>query len=130
MTTDLMYLTLSAGLCMLLWIPYISSTVLKNGMLTAEEYKIPKERDEHLWAQRCKRSHYNMVENLAPFAALVLVAHVTGAANETTALCAAIFFWARVAHAILHTAGINLGRTIAFAISFFAMFGIFWQIIF
>ena len=43
------------------------------------------------WAERAKRAHINMAENLAPFAALVLVAHVTGAANATTAMGAAIF---------------------------------------
>ena len=33
------------------------------------------------WIGRAKRAHLNMIENLLPFAALVLVAHVTGAAR-------------------------------------------------
>jgi uncharacterized MAPEG superfamily protein len=58
-----------------------------------------------------------MAENLAPFTALVLVAHVTGSANATTALGAAIFFWARVVHAIVFIAGVPWIRTLAFVIS-------------
>ena len=37
------------------------------------------------WIERGRRAHTNMVENLAPFACLVLVAHVAGKANATTA---------------------------------------------
>jgi uncharacterized MAPEG superfamily protein len=51
---------------------------------------------------------------LAPFAILVIVAHLTGKANSTTALGATLFFWARVAHAATYLAGIIYARTAAF----------------
>jgi uncharacterized MAPEG superfamily protein len=57
-----------------------------------------------------------MAENLAPFAALVLVAHVAGAANATTAIGAAIFFWARLVHALVFIAGLPWVRTLAFIV--------------
>jgi hypothetical protein len=69
------------------------------------------------WAERAKRAHVNMAENLAPFAALVLVAHLTQSANSTTALGAAIFFWARLVHAIVFIAGVPWVRTLAFTVS-------------
>jgi uncharacterized MAPEG superfamily protein len=69
-----------------------------------------------VWGQRAQRAHANMVENLAPFAALVLVAHVTGNANYTTAVGATLFFWARVAHAVVYTAGIPYVRTLAYGV--------------
>ena len=58
------------------------------------------------------------MENLAPFAVLVLVAHVTGKANATTALGAQIFFWGRIAHAALYITGIPYARTAAFTVAF------------
>jgi uncharacterized MAPEG superfamily protein len=72
------------------------------------------------WAARAQRAHLNLLQNLAPFAILVLVAQVSGKANATTALGATIFFWARVAHAAVYIAGIKYLRTLVFA---FATFG-------
>lgn len=67
------------------------------------------------WVSRGRRAHTNAVENLAPFAALVLAAHVSGSANATTALGATIFFASRVAHAGLYMAGVPYLRTAAYA---------------
>src|SRR5688572_20413004 len=53
-------------------------------------------------AGRATRAHRNMLENLALFAAVVLVAHVTGHLNAITALGAQLFFWARLAYAIIY----------------------------
>ena len=69
-----------------------------------------------VWLNRARRAHANLVENLAPFAVLVIVAQITGKADATTANGAAIFFWARIAHALVYTAGIAYVRTIAFIV--------------
>ena len=69
------------------------------------------------WVGRAVRAHANLVENLPPFIALVVVAHLAGRANDTTALGASIFFWARVAHALIYIAGVVYLRTAAFAVS-------------
>lgn len=66
------------------------------------------------WVGRAVRAHLNHTENLVPFAALVLVAVVSGHANGATALGAALFFGSRIAHALLYTAGIVYVRTLAF----------------
>ena len=77
MSIDLLYLTLSAGLCAVLWIPYILSRIQTWGLINAVGY--PENPPEvPAWAQRSAKVHANMVENLAPFAALVLVAQVAG----------------------------------------------------
>ena len=73
------------------------------------------------WGVRANRAHLNMVENLPVFAALVLVAHVAGASNEATAFGATLFFWGRVAHAVIYIAGIPYLRTVAFAVTLFGM---------
>jgi uncharacterized MAPEG superfamily protein len=73
------------------------------------------------WMGRAKRAHLNLVENLAPFAALVLIAHVAGKADASTALGAQLFFWARLAHAVVYVAGIAWVRTAAYAVSVVGM---------
>lgn len=128
MTTDLFFLTLSAGLCAILWVPYVLSRIMTWGLIDAVGY--PQNPPElPAWARRATRVHENMVENLAPFAALVLVAHVAGVANETTALGAMLFFWARVAHAIVFILGIPWLRTLAFVASWVGILLIFLQLI-
>lgn len=44
------------------------------------------------WVSRAKKAHYNAIENLIPFAALVIVAHLAGAANEATTAAAIAYF--------------------------------------
>jgi uncharacterized MAPEG superfamily protein len=73
------------------------------------------------WAGRAKRAHLNMLENLVLFAALVLIAAVANKANATTALGAAIFFWARLAYAVIYVAGIPWLRTVAWFVSVIGM---------
>ena len=64
-----------------------------------------------------------------PFAALVVVAHLTGAANAATAAAAVACFWLRAAHYLLYVLGVPFGRTLAFAGSWLSMVCIFLQIL-
>ncbi|MGD2131989.1 MAG: MAPEG family protein [Maricaulaceae bacterium] len=129
MTTDLFYLTLSAILAALLWMPYIVSTIALKGLLSPADYKAPLAREHPAWWTRLKRCHENMLESFAPFAALVLVAHLTETANQTTAVAAMVYFWGRVAHFILYALGVPFGRTAAFAVSWAATIVIAVQIL-
>jgi uncharacterized MAPEG superfamily protein len=114
MTTDLMMLVATALLCLVNPVIYLVGEVQTPGGMEwgignrAESLKLPE------WAARAKRAHLNLVENLAPFAILVLAAQVSGKANGMTALGAEIFFWARVAHVAVYTAGITGVRTAVF----------------
>ena len=117
MTTDLWMLAWSALLCVLMPFVYVGAlSQVPNGLAWGFG-----NRDKPLelppWAARAKRAHANMVENLAPFAALVLVAHVAGKANATSALGATLFFWGRVAYAGVYTLGIPYLRTAVFALA-------------
>ena len=73
------------------------------------------------WAGRAKRAHLNMIENLVLFTALVLIAVAAGKANATTAMGATIFFWGRLAYAIIYVAGIAWLRTVAWFVSVIGM---------
>ena len=129
MTTDLEYLSYTALLTGALWIPYIVSQVTTNGFLSPANYIDPAPRPVPLWGKRADRAYLNAVEVFAPFAALVLVAHVTGKANAMTAFWAMFFFWMRLVHAVVYLTAIPYVRTIVFTLGFVAVAGIFWELI-
>jgi uncharacterized MAPEG superfamily protein len=113
-----------------LWIPYIVCQVRTNGPLQPANYADPAlPRPVPPWGQRAHRAYLNAIEVFAPFAALVIAAHLTGKADAMTAFCAASFFWIRLAHAVVHLAGIPYIRTILFTLGFLAVAGIFWEIV-
>ena len=128
MSVELKYLALVATLTAFMWLPYILNTIAVRGINDAVGYpQNPKPLAP--WAERMKAAHYNAVENLAVFAALVLVANAVGVKNETTALAATIYFWARIAHLAAYTFGIPWARTLAFAAGFACQAAIAWQIL-
>jgi uncharacterized MAPEG superfamily protein len=69
------------------------------------------------WGGRAARAHRNMLENLVLFAALVFVAVAAGKTNDMTLLGAQIFFWARLAYAVIFVAGIIWLRTLVWFVS-------------
>ncbi len=129
MTTELTMLAWTTALCAVLWIPYMLQIIATRGPVRALGYPKPDDKALPDWAERAHRAHLNLVENIGPFAALVLVAHVAGASNETTAMATTIFFWARVVQAAVHYLGIPYIRTLAFFVSFFAEVAIFLAIL-
>lgn len=80
-------------------------------------------------AGRAVRAHRNMLENLVLFAALVLVAAIAGRANEMTALGAQLFFWGRLAYAVVYLIGIPWLRTGVWAVSVVGLVLIFLQLL-
>jgi uncharacterized MAPEG superfamily protein len=80
------------------------------------------------WAGRARRAHFNMLESLVVFAIVVLVAQAAGKSDAMTALGAMMFFWARLAYALLYVAGVPWLRTAAWAVSLAGMILIFTQI--
>jgi len=122
MTTELLYLLLTAILTGVLWIPVVIGYVLSRGPLKAVDYKIAPTSPLPHWVNRANRAHINAVENLAPFATVVLIAHAVGVSDSVTAISAAVYFYARVAHAAIHISGIGLFmvRTVVFTIAWAA----------
>ena len=112
MTTDLWMLVATALLC--LGIPFIYGTgrFLQRGGFAWSAGNRETELVVPGWTRRAVQAHQNMIENIGPFAILVLVAHVAGKSNATTALGATIFFWGRVAHLVAYVAGIVYLRTL------------------
>ncbi len=114
MTSELMSLTWVVALSAVMWMPYILNTIAVRGLMNAVGYP---ENPAPLaaWAQRMKAAHYNAVENLVVFAALVLIANAAGISNATTVLACEIYFWARLVHLLAYTFAVPFLRTLAFA---------------
>lgn len=122
MKSELFYLLLTAILTGVLWIPVVIGYVTSRGALTPEAYKVAPTSALPPWVNRANRAHQNAVENFAPFAAVVLIAALVGFSTALTAACAAIYFYARLAHAIVHVSGVGLfrARTLLFTIAWVA----------
>jgi uncharacterized MAPEG superfamily protein len=129
MSKDLVYLSYTAMLTAALWIPYVVSQVATNGFLTPPNYRDPTARPVPLWGKRADRTYLNAVEVFAPFAALVIAAHLLGKTNTTIEFLVECFFWLRVAHAVVYLAAIPYVRTLVFTLGFVAEVGIFWELV-
>lgn len=81
------------------------------------------------WAGRAQRAHRNMLENLVLFASLVLVAVAAQKTNSTTLAGAQVFFWARIAYAIIYLIGIPWLRTATWLVSVIGLVMIFSQLV-
>lgn len=81
------------------------------------------------WAGRAQRAHRNMLENLVLFAPLVIVAVLANRTNETTALGAQLFFWARLVYAFVYVIGIPWVRTAVWAVSVLGLILVFSQLV-
>lgn len=128
MTPDLKLLVWSIALTLVQALVAASGATLQVGlpMLAGNRERLPELGG---WAGRARRAHLNMLENLVLFAALVLVAHVTGRANATTALGAQVFFWARLVYALVYVGGIPWVRTAIWAVSVLGLVLIFSQLV-
>ena len=122
MTTELSYLVLTAILTSVLWIPVVVGKVLARGPIKASDYKVAPTSPLPDWVNRANRAQMNAVENFAPFAAVVLIAHAIGVSTSITENSAAVYFYARAAHAVIHITGFSLfrARTVLFTVAWVA----------
>lgn len=106
----------------------LSGAALQVGlpMLSSNRDKMPPLTG---WVGRAQRAHFNMLESLVLFVALVLVAVVAGKTNQTTLLGAQLFFWGRVAYAAIYLAGIPWVRTGVWLVSVIGLVLIFLQLL-
>jgi len=113
MTNELMSLAWVLALSLAMWVPYVLNLIMVRGVVDAVGYP---EQPKPLapWATRMKAAHYNAVENLVVFSALVLALHVAGISTAATVLACKAYFWARAVHLVAYTFAIPWLRTLAF----------------
>ena len=128
MSPDLMYLLLSVILCFVQMLIAATGANQQVGLptLAGNRDGLPEIVG---WAGRARRAHLNMIENLLLFSALVLIAAVAGKANAMTAMGAMIFFWARLAYAVIYLIGIPWLRTLAWFVAVIGMAMIAWPLL-
>jgi uncharacterized MAPEG superfamily protein len=128
MTSELMSLTWVVALSAIMWVPYVFNTIMVRGLVDAVGYPDhPKPLAP--WAERMKKAHYNAVENLVVFAALVLMLNAADVSNGTTVLACNIYFWARLVHLLVYTFGVPWLRTLSFAASWLCIVALIVQLI-
>jgi len=117
MTTELHWMTLTVLMTALFWVPYILDRMVTRGIPATISGAVPEGgAPQSPWAQRAIKAHANAVENLAIFVPAVLAAHVLAVSTPATQMAAAVYFFARLAHFVVYTAGLPAVRTLAFAV--------------
>jgi uncharacterized MAPEG superfamily protein len=120
MTRELMWLTFTVILTMVLWIPYTLDRVRVRGLMGSMGNPSRDDIPQSPWAQRLYFAHTNAVENLVVFAPLVLILDSMGHSTQSTVIACAVYFWARLAHAIIYAMGVPVLRTVTFTVGFLA----------
>jgi len=120
MTREIFWLTLSVVLTGVLWLPYMADRIRVRGLMGAMDNPKPRAKTQSDWAQRLYFAHTNAVDNLVLFAPLVLILDSRNISTTTTAIACAVYFWARLAHAVVYAAGIPVLRTLSFAVAWLA----------
>ena len=135
METAYTYLALSGMLTLLLWTPYILARVFVWGLPTFinnyPEGFPAKAPQPPLWAQRAQRAHLNMVETLPALVAVIVAASwlASDAQGSLIGTLTQVFFFSRVAHAVVYTAGIPFIRTPVYLVSWASILAIGLQVI-
>lgn len=116
MTTDLWMLLCAALLQWVLIIAAAVPRIIVKGMPWAMGNREVEGEALPSWTGRLQRASDNLQENLLLFAIVILIVHVSGHSNETSATGAMVFLGARVGHAIAYAIGIPGVRTALWAI--------------
>lgn len=120
MTRELFWLTLTVILTGVMWIPYTVNRAQVRGLMGALANPSRNDKPQSEWANRMMFAHDNAVENLVIFAPLVLILNAIDYSSRWTVLACAVYFWARLAHALVYTFGIPVLRTVTWTVGFFA----------
>ena len=115
MPIELTMLAYSVALLFILVLVQASAGVMTQGLMP-----LAGSRDDlpppGAFQARMKRVVDNHREGLILFAPLVLIAAHQGSFNDTTALGAQLFFYSRIAHAVLYIAGVPMIRPLAWLV--------------
>lgn len=115
---EIHWLVLTLLMTMVMWVPYILSRMLEQGILTALWDPHGLTATKVAWAERMMRAHENAVENLVIFAPLVLLIESADLNTPLTATACMIYFYARLAHFLVFVFAVPLLRVVTFLIGF------------
>ena len=116
MSTELLMLTYSVILFLVIILAQAGLAIRQNGLM-AQAGSRDDLPEPTVLRQRMQRLSANFQENLVMFAAVVLVASAAGVSNDSVAMGASIFFYSRVAHAVVYAFGWPMIRPLFYFIS-------------
>jgi uncharacterized MAPEG superfamily protein len=118
MTVELSMLVYSALLFLVVILAQAGLAISQNGLMVQAGSR-DNLQEPTLLRKRLQRLTGNLQENLIMFAIAVLAANAAGVSNEATVLGASIFFYARVAHAIVYAFGWPMIRPLFYFVSLY-----------
>ena len=128
MSVEITMLVYSTFLFLLIILAQAGWAIGQNGLM-AQAGNRDNLPEPSLLRLRLQRLTANMHENLIMFAIAVLAAGVVGVSTETTVLGASIFFYARVAHAIVYAFGWPLIRPLFFFAGVYGIVSILYEVL-
>ena len=115
MSTDLWCLVANA-----LWgVVLVQAEVIGKTKAAGKEWNIGNRDTEPEWPAWVKRSAKalaNHKENFPVFLTAVLVVHLSGAADRTSAIACIVYVIARAVHGLLYIGGVTKVRSVAFLV--------------
>lgn len=111
---ELQWLALTLAATALFAFPYVLNRIAVRGLFGTLANPAADDKPLSSWAQRAQRAHLNAVENLVLFAPAAIAVAITQRGDGLTATACAVYFFARVLHYLVYTAGIPVVRTLAF----------------
>jgi uncharacterized MAPEG superfamily protein len=128
MSVELLMLAYSTAVFLIIILAQAGLAIRQNGMVAQAGCRdnLP---EPTVLRNRLQRLTANFQENLVMFAIVVLVANAVGVSNEATALGASLFFYARVAHAIVYAFGWPLIRPLFYFAGLYGVIEILWEIL-
>ena len=120
MSSELLMLLNSTILFFIIIIAQALVAIGQNG-LSAQAGSRDNLAEPTVLRKRLQRLTVNFQENLVMFGLVVLVAHAADVSNDQTALGASLFFYARVAHAVVYAFGLPWIRPLCWFVSFIGL---------
>ena len=128
MSVELSMLVYSTLLFLVIILAQAALGIAQNGLM-AQAGSRDSLPEPSVLRQRLQRLSANMQENLVMFAIVVLVAQAAGVSNGTTAMAASLFFYARVAHAVVYAFGWPVIRPLFYFIGLYGIGAVAWQVL-
>ncbi len=125
MTVELTYLAAATLLTLLIRGAWMLNKVQVRGLGVVVGY--PKEsKPLSEWAHRLWVAHEDAIQSLVTFAVLVIIVQMSRLADDSTAMAAAVYFWARLLHVFAYIFALRWIKTIAYLSGLFSQLWLVW----
>jgi uncharacterized MAPEG superfamily protein len=125
MTVEFTYLAASTLLTLLIRVAWMMNKVQVRGLSVVVGY--PREsKPLSEWGHRLWVAHEDAIQSLITFSILVILVQLTNLTDQTTAIAAAVYFWARLIHVLAYMIALRWVKTIAFVSGLLAQLWLAW----